>query len=284
MSGTLVLVGTPLGNRGDLSPRAREALLTADLLLCEDTRSPSRLLGNDVPLPPRKSCFVGNEHERTPELLQALAEGKTVAFCSEAGMPGWSDPGQFLVRAAAEAGFAVDVVPGPTAASAALSISGFDAGGSCFLGFIARDGKDRARALESIAASVGPSLLYEAGNRTPALLRDLAKALPDAAARPVVVCRELTKLHQETMRGTVAELHEAIREPLRGEVTVVVAGNTEPAGAQEQDSARAVLDVMLDPSLKPRPRARALADLTGLDARDVYERLRAARDGDPNAS
>lgn len=284
MSGTLVLVGTPLGNRGDLSPRAREALLSADLLLCEDTRSPVRLLGNDVTLPPRRSCFVGNEHERCGELLQALAEGKTVAFCSEAGMPGWSDPGQFLVRAAAQAGYAVDVIPGPTAASAALSMSGFDAGGSCFLGFIARDGKDRARTLEVIAASVGPCILYEAGNRTPGLLRDLAKVLPDAEVRQVVVCRELTKLHQETLRGTVAELHQAVHDPLRGEVTVVVAGNTAVAGAQEQDSARAVLDVMLDPSLKPRPRARALADLTGLDAREVYERLRAARDGAADAS
>lgn len=283
MSGTLVLVGTPLGNRGDLSPRAREALLSADLLLCEDTRSPVRLLGNEVTLPPRRSCFVGNEHERCGELLQALAEGKTVAFCSEAGMPGWSDPGQFLVTAATEAGYAVDVVPGPTAASAALSISGFDAGGSCFLGFIPRDGKDRTRALETIAVSVGPCLLYEAGNRTPALLRDLSKVLPDADVRKVVVCRELTKLHQETLRGTVATLHGEVREALRGEVTVVVEGNTAPADAESQDAARAVLDVMLDPSLKPRPRARALADLTGLDARELYERLRAARDARPNS-
>lgn len=278
MTGTLILVGTPLGNRGDLSPRAREALLSADLLLCEDTRSPVRLLGNEVTLPPRRSCFVGNEHERTGELLQALAEGKTVAFCSEAGMPGWSDPGQFLVTAAAEAGYAVDVVPGPTAASAALSVSGFDAVNSCFLGFIARDGKDRTRALETIAVSVGPCLLYEAGNRTPALLRDLAKGLPDADLRRVVVCRELTKLHQEVLRGTVAALHDEVREPLRGEVTVVIEGNTAALDAESQDAARAVLEVLLDPSLKPRPRARALADLTGLDAREVYERLRAARE------
>ncbi len=283
MSGTLVLVGTPLGNRADLSPRAREALLSADLLLCEDTRSPVRLLGNEVTLPPRRSCFVGNEHERVGELLQALAEGKTVAFCSEAGMPGWSDPGQFLVNAATEAGYAVDVVPGPTAAAAALSMSGFDAVGSRFLGFIARDGKERTQALETIAVSVGPCLVYEAGNRTPALLRDLCKALPDAEVRKVVVCRELTKLHQETLRGTVKGLHAEVREALRGEVTVVVAGNTAAADAESNDAARAVLDVMLDPSLKPRPRARALADLTGLDARELYERLRAAREPSPGS-
>jgi 16S rRNA (cytidine1402-2'-O)-methyltransferase len=277
VSGTLVLVGTPLGNRSDLSPRAREALLTADLLLCEDTRSPTRLLGNDVSLPPRRSCFVGNEHERTAELLEALEAGQTVAFCSEAGMPGWSDPGQFLVRAAVQAGHRVDVVPGPTAASAALTLSGFDATGACFLGFIARDGKDRARALERIAVAEAPSLLYEAGNRTPALLRDLAKALPDADVRQVVVCRELTKLHQETLRGTAAQLHANVEDALRGEVTVVVDGRGQPVEAEQQEAARAVLDVMLDPSLKPRPRARALAELTGLDARELYERLRDAR-------
>ena len=277
MSGTLVLVGTPLGNRADLSPRAREALLGADLLFCEDTRSPSRLLGNDVELPPRRSCFVGNEHERTTELVEALAAGKTVAFCSEAGMPGWSDPGEFLVRAAVEAGYRVDVVPGPTAASAALTLSGFDATGSCFLGFIARDGKDRTRALRRIATAEGPTLVYEAGNRTPALLRDLTKALPDADQRQVVVCRELTKLHQEILRGTVAELHGQVTEALRGEVTVVVARGADAAQAETRDAARAVLEVMLDPSLKPRPRARALAELTGLDARELYERLRGAR-------
>ena len=274
----LVLVGTPLGNRADLSPRAREALLSADLLFCEDTRSPARLLGNEAQLPPRRSCFVGNEHERTAELVEALAAGKTVAFCSEAGMPGWSDPGEFLVRAAVQAGFPVDVVPGPTAAAAALTLSGFDAARSRFLGFIPRDGKDRARAIRGIATADGPTLLYEAGNRTPALLRELAKSLPDAAQRQVVVCRELTKLHQEVLRGTVAELHAQVSEALRGEVTVVVGPSAGAPEAESRDAARAVLEVMLDPSLKPRPRARALAELTGLDARELYERLRGARE------
>ncbi len=277
MSGTLVLVGTPLGNRADLSPRGREALLTADLLFCEDTRSPARLLGPEVTLPPRRSCFVGNEHERTAELLEALGAGKTVAFCSEAGMPSWSDPGQFLVRAAAAAGHRVDVVPGPTAASAALSLSGFDAVGSVFLGFVARDGKARTRALEAIGAAEGPSMLYEAGNRTPALLRDLARALPDADTRSVVVCRELTKLHQEVLRGTAAQLASGVTEALRGEVTLVIDGASASADHEQRDAARAVLEVMLDPALKPRPRARALAELTGLDARELYERLRAAK-------
>lgn len=274
MSGTLVLVGTPLGNRGDLSPRAREALLSADLLLCEDTRSPARLLGAETPLPPRRSCFVGNEHDRVTELLAALEEGKTVAFCSEAGMPGWSDPGQRLALAAAEAGFAVDVIPGPTAASMALTLSGFDAARSCFWGFIAREGKARNETLASIERHEGPSILYEAGNRTPALFRDLHQALSDADARQAIVGRELTKVHQEVLRGTVAQLRERLGEPLRGEVTVVLDAPAPKSAEEEHGQARAVLEVMLDPGLKPRPRARALAELTGLDARELYDRLR----------
>ncbi len=278
MSGTLVLVGTPLGNRADLSPRAREALVGADLLFCEDTRSPSRLLGSDTALPPRRSCFVGNEHQRREELIGALQAGKTVAFCSEAGLPVWSDPGQFLVRAAVEAGFDVDVVPGPTAASIALCLSGFEALGSCFWGFIARDGGARRDALARVAKAEGAGLLYEAGNRTPALLRDLAAALPDADTRQVVVARELTKLHQEVLRGSARALAAQVTEPLRGEVTVVVEGAPSSASDERKATARAVLETMLDPGLKPRPRARKLAELTGLDARELYDRLRAARD------
>lgn len=272
-----MLVGTPLGNRGDLSPRAREALLEADLLLCEDTRSPARLFGAQTQLPPRRSCFVGNEHERVAELIAALNEGQTVAFCSEAGMPGWSDPGQRLAVAAVEAGFEVDVVPGPTAASMALTLSGFDAARSCFWGFVAREGKARSSALAAIEAHEGPSVLYEAGNRTPALFRDLEGALSDADTRQAIVGRELTKVHQEVLRGTVAQLRERIAQPLRGEVTVVLDAPAPKPPAEAHARARAVLETMLDPSLKPRPRARALAELTGLDARELYDRLRDVR-------
>ena len=273
MAGTLVLVGTPLGNRGDWSARAREAVLSADLLLCEDTRSPSRLLPGE-PLPPRHSCFVGNEHERVPMLLDALAADKTVVFVSEAGMPGWSDPGRRLVVAALAAGHAVDVIPGPTAAATALCHSGLPTDAVLFLGFIPRGGAQREAALARVAASTATVILYEAGNRTAALLSDLAEACPDADARGVAVARELTKLHQQVVRGPLRQVAGETEGPVRGEVTVVLEGTT-AAAADESDvrAARAVLHAMLDDSLKPRERAKRIAAATGLEPREVYERL-----------
>jgi 16S rRNA (cytidine1402-2'-O)-methyltransferase len=274
MAGKLVLVGTPLGNREDLSARARRSLLEADLLLCEDTRSPQRLLG-EVELPERISCFVGNEHERVALLLERLAAGQTVAFVSEAGLPVWSDPGRMLVAAAVAGGYEVDVIPGPTAGTCALALSGFVAEGACFWGFIPRTGKSRDEVLKQIADAPGAAILYEAGNRTPTLLRDLVDA--ELGARQVLIARELSKLHQELLRGSVAELAARVTEPLRGEVTVVIEGRPIAPTSEDdpaQQAARAVLDVMLDPSLKPRARAKALAALTGLDARALYDRLR----------
>lgn len=270
--GKLVLIGTPLGNREDLSPRARRALLEADLLLCEDTRSPTRLLPDEA-LPERVSCFVGNEGERLELLRARLAAGQTVAFVSEAGLPVWSDPGRLLVAAAVEAGCEVDVIPGPTAGTCALAASGFVAEGARFLGFIPRGGKRRTELLAGLVDERGAAVIYEAGNRTPALLRDLAAHLGD---RRVVIARELSKLHQEFLRGTAAELAASSREPLRGEVTLVLEGAPERDRSEdpERQAARAVLEVMLEPSLKPRARAKALAALTGLDARELYDRLR----------
>lgn len=274
--GVLVLVGTPLGNRGDLSPRAREAILGADLLLCEDTRSPIRLLGEGVTLPPRVSCFVVNEGERVGMLLEHLARGSRVAYVSEAGMPVWSDPGMRLVQAAVAAGYEVDVVPGPTAAAMALCLSGLPAEDVRFLGFLPRSGPERAARMRSIATDTATVLIYEAGNRTPALLRDLAAALPDAATRKVAIGRELTKQHQEVLRGTVTELASTLGDALRGEVTVVLGGAvaSEVAAADPaQTAARAVWDLMWDPALRPREKAKQIAALTGVEVRAIYERL-----------
>lgn len=275
----LVLVGTPLGNRGDLSPRAREAIERADLLLCEDTRSPLRLLGEGAELPPRISCFVANEAERVALLLGHLSDGKVVAYVSEAGLPVWSDPGLKLVQAAVEAGYEVDVVPGPTAAAVALCLSGLPADDVRFLGFLPRGGPERAERLKSIAGERGTVLLYEAGNRVPALLRDLAEALPDAALRRIVIGRELTKQHQEVLRGTVAGLAAETDEALRGEVTIALAGThvATPSEDAGQVAARAVWALVCDPGLKPREKAKQIAALTGQPAREVYEQLGALR-------
>ncbi|MEE9382733.1 MAG: 16S rRNA (cytidine(1402)-2'-O)-methyltransferase [Nannocystaceae bacterium] len=271
--GRLVLVGTPLGNREDLSPRARRTLLEADLLLCEDTRSPVRLLGESRGLPPRLSCFTGNEASRVGRLLEALAAGETVAYVSEAGLPLWSDPGERLVAAAVAAGYDVDVVPGPTAAATALCLSGMPAKGARFVGFLPRRGAARREDLAEIAGSAGASVIYEAGNRVSALLADLVRVIPDAATRDVVIGRELTKRHQEILRGSLSMLSSALTESLRGEVTLVVAAAPERPGDDATVAARATLDAMLEPDLRPRERARRLAELTGLDANVIYARL-----------
>lgn len=271
--GTLVLVGTPLGNREDLSPRARRAILEADLLLCEDTRSPARLLGGEAKLPPRKSCFLGNEAERVPLLLEHLSRGERVAYVSEAGLPVWSDPGRLLVVAAVDAGHDVDVVVGPTAAAVALCHSGLPATDVRFIGFFPRGGPQRRSALDDLCHEIATVVLYEAGNRVPALLQDLARVLPDAKTRRLTVARELTKLHQEVVRGTVAELAAELQDDLRGEVTIVLGGGAVPEADAEAVAARAALDVVLDPRLKPREKAKRLAELTGLGTRELYDRL-----------
>jgi len=283
MTGVLVIVGTPLGNREDLSPRARAAILGADLLLCEDTRSPNRLFGEGVGLPPRRSCFVGNEHERVAGMLAALADGKRVAFLSEAGMPCWSDPGQKLVRAALDAGYAVDVIPGPTAVATAVCHSGLPCDEVRFCGFPPRSGAARTEWLASLVGEPATVVSYEAGNRVAALLADLARTLTDAGTRELVIARELTKLHQEIVRGSVAELAAKSDAALLGEVTVVLAPAAVARGELAQQQAARALEVVLDASKKPREKARRLAELTGLPARDIYARL-GGREPDDDAS
>lgn len=277
--GRLVLVGTPLGNRQDLSPRAAETIQSADELFCEDTRSVVRLLGADAQLPPRRSFFAGNRTQRCAELVDLLQAGAKVVFISEAGMPIWSDPGRALVEAAIEGDFAVDVVPGPTAAATALCLTPFVAEGARFLGFVPRESGPRKKVLRTLRRDRGAAIFYESPKRVAALLRDLAAVVDDAATRRVVVARELTKLHQEVKRGTVVELAAEIQSPLRGEVTVVVEGyrGELEEGEDAKTAARAVLEVMLDPQLKPRPKAKRLSELTGADARELYDRLRDAR-------
>lgn len=219
MSGRLVLVGTPLGNLGDLSPRAREALAGADLILCEDTRHSGRLLralGIDRPL---RSHHAHNEHEEVTRILNDLAAGQTIALISDAGMPLVSDPGLPLVRAVLDEGHALDVVPGPSAGLTALVLSGFPVLPHATFGFL--PAKGRAAAAARVGAWPDTSVLFLSPHRGARELNDLAAAC--GADRPAALCRELTKLHQEVRRGTLGELAEAVAaEPPKGEWTLVI--------------------------------------------------------------
>ncbi len=234
--GGLVLVASPIGNLGDLSPRAVETLRAADLVCCEDTRRTRVLLSAaGIPAAGRlRSLHAHNEPARIPELLSALAGGKTVAVVTDAGMPAISDPGARLVAAAARAGVQVRVVPGPSAVLAALVVSGLATDRFCVEGFLPRAGAARRRRLDALMSEPRTSVILESPQRLGATLGDLAARAP---GRQLAVCRELTKLHEEVWRGTASAAAERFAQrQVRGEVVVVVAGaEDERAGAGEQE-------------------------------------------------
>ena len=267
--GRLLVVGTPIGNLGDLSPRAADALRTSDLIVAEDTRLAARLLAHVGARRPTTSLNEHNAAERIPGLIDQLREGRTLALTTDAGMPAVSDPGARLVAVAREAGVAVEVVPGPSAVTAAFALSGIEAGGFLFGGFLpARPASARRSALEAVVrssrdASV-PLVLYESPHRTRALLRELAEMVPDAQ---LVLCRELTKLHEEVIAGRPAEIAGMLAEE-RGEFTIVVDASHEPEAphATEQGPVGA-----LDAG-----RLAEAARAAGLSDRSIVELLSAA--------
>ncbi len=280
--GRLVIVSTPIGNLGDLSPRAVSVLSSADLLCCEDTRR-TRALLTHAGISGRRllSVHARNEEARLPEVLGHLAAGKTVAVVSDAGTPGVSDPGARLVAAAAAAGAEVTVVPGPSAVVAALVVSGLPTARFCFEGFLARRGSDRRRRLEAMATEERTSVIYEAPGRLAATLGDLADFC--GAQRAVVVARELTKLHEEVWRGTLAEaVAEFAPREVRGEVVVVLAGAS-PAPPAEAADVVAALRRHVDGGASWRDAASAVAAELGVARRRVYEQALAMRreDEDP---
>lgn len=220
MGGRLLVVSTPIGNLGDLSPRAREALAGADLIACEDTRHTGLLLSRLGVKARLVSYHEHNERARVPTLLAALADGKTVALVSDAGTPLVSDPGFVLVRAAVEQGAAVEAIPGPSALLAALVASGLPPLPFTFAGFAPQKLGKRRTFFARLAALEHTVVFYESPHRLGASLADAAAAFGDRLA---IVARELTKLHEEVRRGTLTELAAAFAdEKPRGEIVVVV--------------------------------------------------------------
>ena len=283
MAGRLVLVATPIGNLGDLSPRAVEALRSADAIACEDTRRTGRLLEHAAIA--RRPLVVINDHtevRQIPAVLRRLETGDTVALVTDAGTPGISDPGERLVRAAVAAGHAVEVVPGPSAAIAALAVSGLPAGRFVFEGFLPRRGSGRRERLVALADERRTIVLYEAPHRLAQTLADLATAF--GGDRRAVVVRELTKLHEEVVRDSLDGLVRWVAsEPPRGEVALVVAGAPEPAPADDESIAASVA-ARLAAGDSVKDAAAEVARALGVPRRRAYDaavRL-AASDGGVN--
>lgn len=269
MAGTLYLVGTPIGNLGDLTDRARETLARVELVACEDTRRTARLLRAIGVSARLVSFFEGNEARRTAELLAVLRRGRDVAVVSDAGMPGLSDPGERLVRAAIEAGVEVRVVPGPSAAIAALVVSGLPVERFVFEGFLPRRASERRARLEALAREPRTAVLFESPRRVRALLRELLDVLGD---RRVALCRELTKLHEEVLRGRASEILSALgeRDP-RGEVVLVVEGA--PAVPPPVEEAVAEARTLVAAGMRRRDAAAAVARRRGVSANALYRAL-----------
>jgi 16S rRNA (cytidine1402-2'-O)-methyltransferase len=276
--GALVLVGTPIGNLADLSPRAVEALRGVDAICCEDTRRTGRLLQHAGV--ERRPLIVVNDHTAvaaTAGVVDRLARGERVAVVTDAGMPGIADPGERLVRAAVRAGHPIEVVPGPSAAVAALVTSGLPTGRFAFEGFLPRKGSGRGERLAEVAAETRTVVLYEAPHRLVRTLQDLAGACgPD---RRVAIARELTKLHEELWRGTLSEaLSWTEQQEPRGELVLVLDGAPPPAPAAEE-VLRAAVREELDAGGSARDAAAAVAARLGVPKRRAYElavELRAA--------
>ena len=266
---TLVLVGTPIGNLSDLSPRAVEALASADAICCEDTRRTGRLLQHAGVA--RRPLIVVNDHTEegaVAGVLRRLALGERVAIVSDAGMPGVADPGERLVRAAVDAGHTVEVVPGPSAAVTAVVLSGLPTGRWAFEGFLPRKGSGRTERLVEVAGERRTTVLYEAPHRLARTLADLADAC--GGDRRVAIGRELTKLHEETWRGTLGGALEwvAVQEP-RGELVIVLDGAAPAAPADEADVVAAV-QVRLDAGDSAKDAAATVAATLGVPRRQAY--------------
>ena len=283
-AGRLLVVGTPIGNLADLSPRAADALRTSDLVVAEDTRVAARLLAHLEVRTPTLSLNEHNAGERIPGLLERLRAGAVLALTTDAGMPAVSDPGARLVAAARAAGATVQVVPGPSAVTAAFALSGFEADGFLFRGFLpARPASARADALRralDAAASAGVALvLFESPHRIGDLLDRLVQDYPDAR---VGLGRELTKRHEEMLTGSPAGVRAGLTEQ-RGEFTVVIdaTGAATRATGEPQVDLAALVRAALDHDLSNR----SVVDLlvaAGLSRRAAYQRVQeAAGDGSP---
>ena len=286
MAGKLLVIGTPLGNLDDLSRRALEALTSVDLIACEDTRRTSRLLAHFGIRTALVSCHRFNERARIDGLLRRLHEGATVGLVTDSGTPAVADPGRELVRAAVEDGIDVRPVPGPSAVTALLSVSGFDADRFVFDGFLPHRAGERRRRLRELRSETRTVVVFETPHRIGAALRDLSQVLGE---RPLALGRELSKVHETVLRGTAAEVASRLEEPVRGEIAIAIAGAV-PGGTAPVDETDAALLAAWREALEAaggdrRAALRAAARSLGLSRPELTRRLMELdlEPGDPRA-
>ena len=269
--GALYVVGTPIGNLGDFSPRARETLEQADFIAAEDTRVTRGLLSHFDLHKPLLSYFEHNKLSRGETILARLQAGETCALVSDAGMPAVSDPGETLIAACAQEGIPVYVVPGPTAAISALAVSGLPTGRFTFEGFLSMNKRSRREHLRQVEAETRTMIFYEAPHKLRRTLGDFEKLF--GPERKIAVVRELTKLHEEVLRLTIGEAAEryAAQEP-RGEFVLVVGGRPPQAEEPDEDRALARVEQLRREGMPLKAAAAQAAEEFGVKKRTLYNR------------
>ena len=270
MAGILTLVPTPIGNLGDISPRAREALANADFIAAEDTRVTLKLLNHLELHKPLISYYEHNKAFRGEKIVERIQAGENCALVSDAGSPAISDPGEELVKQCADAGITVTAIPGPCAAITALSISGQLTGRFCFEGFLSTAKKSRFEHLDALRDERRTMIFYEAPHKLVNTLEDMAQVF--GSDRPVSLCRELTKLHEEVIRTTLGEaLERYTQAPPKGEFVLIVAGAPEKTkAAPTADDAAARVSQLMGQGLSRKDAVKQTAAELGLPKNAVY--------------
>ena len=267
--GKLSVVGTPIGNFSDFSPRGEETLRNADYIACEDTRVTAKLLGRFDIKKQLLSYYKPKELEKSEKIIALLLDGKNVALVSDAGMPCVSDPGYILVKKCYELDIPVEVIPGANAAVCAVALSGLEAARFTFEGFLPVEKKERFERLNDVKNLPHALVFYEAPHKLKTTLNDMAEVL--GADRNAALCRELTKIHEETLRGTLGELlsHYEENEP-RGEYVIVIEGKPPVKQTFSVEEAAAVAKKMIEEGAKTSDACKEAAKITGISKREIY--------------
>lgn len=270
MVGKLYLVGTPIGNLGDMSPRGLEALKSADFVAAEDTRVTLKLLNHFDIRKPLVSYFEHNKYASGAKILERILAGETCALVTDAGMPAISDPGEELVRLCAENGVEVLVVPGPAALVSAIALSALPSGRFCFEGFLSTANKSRREHLDSLRGEKRTMIFYEAPHKLMRTLEDMKSTF--GAERRIALCRELTKLHEQTLRLTLGEAVEYFAAtPPKGEFVLVIEGAPEVENEFSLDDALALVEKYRADGLSRKAACKKAAADTGFSSKELYD-------------